>query len=177
MNFYSPFPMHGYHMKVAGAGIAFLGVLFFGWVFISGQPVSWLEFNFDEQIQFSLLILAFGLYTMAFSKEKVDDERVQRIRQVALRISFQLLVAIFIVFNFAALLGKFEVAYSLYLVIFALVFYHLVFHIALFRNPDWAFKDVTVAENFQMNRKFYIMYALVLVILFATIALVNYFRN
>jgi hypothetical protein len=62
------------------------------------------NFNNGEIIQELTLLTALGLYFVAFSKEKVDDDRVKAIRGKALQGGFGVLVAMMISLSFIAII-------------------------------------------------------------------------
>lgn len=93
-----------------------------------------------EEIELRLInvYILLSLLLAAFSKEKVDDERSQKIRYFSLKFTFNLLI-IFIAFNY---LFKFNFE-SIYLAISSLIIYLVIFYLANYFNPKFIFKEDT----------------------------------
>lgn len=164
-NTFSPSPLHGYSFKLVASIISLAGFVLFAWLKISGQPFSFIDLDFAGQEQGSLCFLALGLFLMAFSKEKVDDERVQLIRAAAMRLGFQILGSILLIWNFINIQkGIFEVPYTLELLTVSLLIYLLYFHGSLYFNLDVSGANNSVAENVRIKPKFYLIFIAVQVI-------------
>lgn len=105
---------------------------------------------------------------MAFSKEKIEDERVQKIRSSALRVSLGTLLGGMIAFLFTTFISNSELSITndslIVFILFALGVYHLFFHISLYFDPKWAYGDNSAMENIRKNKAFFIVYTLVTVI-------------
>ncbi|MFC5272115.1 hypothetical protein [Adhaeribacter terreus] len=170
----SPFPMNNFFFKSAGAIITLAGFLLFCWLKFTGQVLPVEAFNYDSQVQGSLWIFALGLFLMAFSKEKIDDERVQQIRAVAMRLGFQLLATMLIIINMSGIKkGIFEVPFTLELLIGCLLAYLLFFHASLYFNLNLSSADNSVSENMRIQPKFYLIFVVVQII---GLALLFFFR-
>lgn len=90
-------------------------------------------------------IIVFGLYMIMFSKETIDDERVQRIRYSLLKVNYTLTICGILCYISVTTLDKVE--FSIYIVFYiievVLIVYQLLFRYCLAVNPDWIFKETT----------------------------------
>jgi hypothetical protein len=100
--------------------------------------------NFEERIFiFNHYLISFSLVLIAFSGEGYDDERVQKIRYVLLRLFFALVIGAVLFYATLSTLERvlFSVFSLIYIVEGILIAYIFVFRICLLLNPDWVFKE------------------------------------
>lgn len=182
MRYFTLFPLQGYWGKFAGLAISTLALILIGIYKLTGPEFLNAVLPAGKQLGTLLWLFAMGLYFISFSKEKVDDERVQKIRYTALRgtglIVFGML---FISFSPMALNAKgiSEVAITdpIFLIFTALVLpllaYQVIFNIGLHLNPAWAFNDLGVEENIKKNRKFFLIYIILTALLLVGLVILN----
>lgn len=93
-----------------------------------------------------------SLFFVAFSKEKVDDERSKIIRYFSLKFTFGFLIdVIAIIYYF-----KFNIE-LIYIAISSLIVYLIVFYLANYYNPEFIFKEETKKDKRPMKVFFGIM--------------------
>jgi len=132
----------------------------------------------DKQFNMFFAATVFGMYMIAFSKEKNDDERVHIIRAKASQMSLMILTGSMIAMTLTAVTAKDSPmpADSLFLgslVAFGLGIYLVVFHIGLYFDPAWAYNDDTVIPNIKKNKLFFILYTIGVAIFFALVYLIH----
>ena len=137
--------MHGYKTKVAGLIIAGAGVAV--WVIHRFNSLNLVPDMTHEQHGYLIWwIVLFGLYMAAFSKEKNDDERVKAIRAKSMLVCFNLSMAVLMSMSMVLFLEDhmvFQAADIIILPTFCIVFYLLMFHIGLYFDSAWDFKEDT----------------------------------
>ncbi|MFI5205854.1 MAG: hypothetical protein ACHQVK_02845, partial [Candidatus Paceibacterales bacterium] len=170
-------PMSSHQTKIAGIIITPIALILLLIVKLHG-PFMFLSKPAPDR-QFSILFAAtvFGMYMIAFSKEKNDDERVHMIRAKALQMAFMILMVSLIAMAMAAATGKDDaLPGSIFLSSLAalgLGVYLIVFHIGLYFDPAWAYNDDTVIPNIKKNKTFFILYTIGAVIFFALVYLIH----
>ncbi|MBE9468115.1 MAG: hypothetical protein IMY72_07325 [Bacteroidetes bacterium] len=113
--------------------------LFFASFFIVLESVAALTGTIAD-IDFKLvnLYILVSLSLVAFSKEKVDDERSQKIRYFSLKFTFNLLIL------GLALIYLLELNFeTIYIAISSLIIYLVVFNLSNYFNPEFIFKEET----------------------------------
>src|SRR5688572_9074805 len=86
------FSFSSYHTKLTYAVLSFAGFLFAAWSAISAQPDIKIFANPNVRIGF--VLMSAGLFGMAFSQERIDDERVKEIRHVVMRNCLRFLLSV-----------------------------------------------------------------------------------
>lgn len=91
-NSFTAYPLQGYWGKVLGifSSILFL-ILFF--IFFNYEIVLFSKYSNQLHYEFCYLMFMFGLFMIAFSKEKIEDERIKFIRGKSYQIGFMLLIS------------------------------------------------------------------------------------
>jgi hypothetical protein len=163
------FPMASYPNKILGLVITTVGIISLA-VFAIHGPIEYISHPAGgRQFNLFLTILLFGMYLTAFSKEKNDDERVQAIRAKALQMAFGLLTGTMAAFSMASSLANVPMDADINVIscvaIFGLAIYLAVFHIGLYFDPAWTYNDDTVLVNIRKNKKFFVIYFSILIIL------------
>jgi hypothetical protein len=165
-NTFSPFPIHSYGYKVFSAFFTVAALGFLVWLSLTGNAIAGMGFSQPQQLKLATWLVTFGLFGVVFSKEKIEDERVSLVRQFVMGICFRLFLIMLISVNLVAILNpKFEVSYTLEMVLFCLAFYLVIFYGALFFNPGWVGAEPSVSENMRIKPKFYLIFALIQVAL------------
>lgn len=110
------------------------------------------------------MLTIIGLFIIAFSQEKVDDDRVKIIRGKALQVGFGILLAI--LFGLV-LISIFNTSFSLneandlsLIAIIVLIIYLLLFNIGLYYDSKWIYNNETVVSNIYKNKILFIGYIL-----------------
>ena len=154
-----------------GAGITLLSLIL---LILSAavnniNPFTGLNNNQFSQLLFLTAIL--GLFIIAFSKEKIDDERVKVIRRKALQGAFGYLMSMILSFSLAlTIMPGFDIDPGFLLICIAalaLISYLAIYYYALYFDPHWAYNEDTPAENFRKNKRFFLIYFSVSIVLFA----------
>lgn len=126
-----------------------------------------IKFIGDYDIIFRVLklLLAVFLYIIPFCKEKHDDERIIRIRGNSFRIAFGIIFSFLLAIEITSTL--FEIAlfieYSS-IVIFGAIVYIFIFNLS-FYSDKFYLSENTLAENINENKKFYIGYSVLMIII------------
>ena len=116
------------------------------------------EGNWEARIfMINHYVIIFGLIMLTYSKEKHDDERVQRIRYAVLKLSYVwTIIGISAYLIISTLLDRvgFNVFWITYIIEGILVLYQILFRILLSTNPEWIFR-----ESMPARRSFLILFA------------------
>ena len=170
-------PMSSYQTKIGGLIVTAVALVLLLIVKLHG-PLLFLPKPAPDK-QFTVLFVAviFGMYMIAFSKEKNDDERVHVIRAKALQMAFMILTGSLIAVAMTAATGKDDATPISELLgslaAFGLGTYLVVFHIGLYFDPAWAYNDDTVIPNIKKNKTFFIIYTIGVALFFALIYLIH----
>jgi len=174
------------HKKVAiiMAGIGFMLV---GVEFIT-RAVIIPKLSWGVHLHFCLLVMFTGLFSLAFCKEKVEDERVKLIRSKAMMQGFFFTCAVLLGFSLnvslfpviapgifdGTALNKDDLSYMGMLLMafpaFAIVSYLVLFNYGLRNDENWDYNDtVTPRENFRKNKKYILLRTLISLAILAAI--------
>lgn len=150
--------MYGYWGKVAGIIIAALGAI----MLITQKLTDFIiisKLSSAQHFNILLWITVLGLFTIAFSKEKHEDERVQQIRTRAFAFAFMMVTASTLAFAFAVnlmptvdeelaqgvTLTPAEIIELSRIMMFypavAVVIYLIMFHIGLYFDQTWDYEN------------------------------------
>ena len=142
--------MYDYRAKVVGMIVSAIGIL----AMIAEKIWTFSIFpklNPDQHYLLFLWCSLFGFFTMAFSKEKQEDERTKMIRYRAMQTAFYILISIMMSFTLVAtLLQKtlvLDVTDFYILLTVALLMYLFLFHIGLYFDFFWEYEDKEAMEN------------------------------
>ena len=172
-------PMSSYQMKIAGLIVTAVALVLLLIVQLHGPLLFLPKPAPEKQFNVFFVFVVFGMWTIAFSKEKNDDERVHVIRAKALQMAFMILTMVMLAIALTAATGKgsdIEQADSIFigsLVAFGLGIYLVVFHIGLYFDPAWAYNDDTVIPNITKNKTFFIFYLIGAVLFFVILYLTH----
>ena len=170
------FPMQGYYGKIIGIVISTISILL---LVLTNVFENFKLFNLltnSELFQFSFWFVLFGFYLIAFSKEKVDSERVRKIRSKSLQIAFGLLISLILSTSLLGILANTSVVLDRepflinlgielpFYAAFGLLVYLISFHIGLYFDPNWIYEKQsdTVVSNLKNNKMFFIVYTLIM---------------
>lgn len=180
MKSFTIFPMSNYKSKPIGLAITIVSLILLLIVSIHGALPFPSQANAEQQFDLFFAVATFGLYVIAWTKEKNEDERVQKIRAKAMQIAFGMFVIITLCPALVSIVADIQkhtsaINYSLSNVeligicAFILAIYLVVFYIGLLFDPAWIYADDTVMVNMRKNKKFFIVYVLALIVLFLLI--------
>lgn len=114
------------------------------------------EGNWETRIfMINHYVIIFGLIMLTYSKEKRDDERVQRIRYMVLKLSYVWTIIGISVYLVISTLDRvqFNVFWIAYIIEGVLILYQILFRIFLSTNPGWIFR-----ENMPVRRSFIVLF-------------------
>lgn len=149
-------------MAIGGAGLIALVVQKFTHFTVTEKLSS------DQHYNILLWITLAGLFTMAYSHEKVEDERVKQIRAKALAIAFMMETAAAMAFGFAMSIGAEKAGLDkevmdaaayiewgrlfMFFPAVAIAMHLIIFHIGLYFDQHWDYSDhITVWQNLKKN--------------------------
>ena len=173
MKYFTLFPLQGYWGKWAG-GITAFSALVTG-ALVIGMKMTFLNDLIDPNLQEIWLtwLFALGLFILSFSKEKIDDERVQRIRYVALR-GASMMGFMTTLFVFSPIIwqagpdGTFQPDLEMPLSVlpFAilqcltipLLTFQIIFNLGLYQDGNWAYNDLGAEENLRKNPWLFVIF-------------------
>jgi hypothetical protein len=159
--------MYNYKGKIWGMAIA--GICLVALLIQKFSHFTIIEkLNSDQHYNVLVWLTLFGLFIMAYSHEKVEDERVKQIRAKALAIAFMIETASFMAFGFALSLTAQKagldkevmdaaayVEWGRLLMFFpavAIAMHLIIFHIGLYFDQHWDYSDdITVWQNLKKN--------------------------
>lgn len=181
-----------YTSKLIGIGMTLVGV----GLSIAEYATSFVVFKkFSPAIHlnFFLWFMLFGLFMIAFSKEKHEDERVKLIRSKAMMQAFLISSAAMMGFGFnVSLFPVFSpkdfigATYSMddyaamgrilmFFPCFSIVSYLATFNFGLHFDQHWEYEDdISIKDNFKKNKKYIIIRILLTLVIFA---IINYIIN
>ena len=149
-------------MIMAGVGLTALLVQKFTHFTVTGK------LNSGQHYNILLWVTLAGLFTMAYSHEKVEDERVKQIRARALAIAFMVETAAIMAFGFALSIAAQKagmdnevmdaaayIEWGRLLMFFpavAIAMHLIIFHVGLYFDQHWDYSDhITVWDNLKKN--------------------------
>lgn len=147
--------MYDYRGKVAGMIIGAVGALLV--IIQKLAPFNvFRSLEMEQHYYLSLLLTISGLFLIAFSMEKHEDERVKKIRAGAMLLVTGLLIGLLLALSFTGIvIGDFDLAPELLMGIagFYLVFYLVVFHTGLYTDILWQYDadEIPIGENIRRN--------------------------
>ncbi len=147
--------MYDYRGKVAGMVIAAVGSMLV--IIQKLAPFNvFRSMNAEQHYYLSAWITVVGLFSIAFSMEKHEDERVKKIRAGAMQLVIGLLIGLLLALSFTGIvIGDFDLAPEMLIAIagFYLVFYLVVFHIGLYTDILWQYDadEIPIVENIKKN--------------------------
>jgi hypothetical protein len=150
--------MWGYKGKIGGIVLAGIGLLS-----LIVQKLTHFtiieKWNSAQHFNLLLWVTLLGLYTIIFSKEKIEDERVQHIRVKSLMYAFTLTIGLTLVFAFNVTLMPtqdpgmvngtaltaddiIEIGrMMMFLPAVAMAIYLVMFHVGLYFDDAWDYED------------------------------------
>lgn len=161
-------------MKIGNAILSLIGLLYVIWLSVSKESIPDMGFTHEQQIRLGFLIITWGLFEMAFSEEKIDDERVQEVRKAIMRIFLRSMLAVLLMISLWTVTETgFDSKNILNLTLASLILYHIAFNAALYLNPSWITTEPKFTPDKRIQPKFY----LILTIVFAIFAALVFWLN
>lgn len=161
-------PLHSYKMKLVGILFSVISIVLM--VIISYVDNFSLISEFDKDTQFYLFLWVNGaaLFTIAFSREKVEDERISMIRGRTFITTAGGMFATLLAFSFVSLIYKLQPIRAVeifpFLTNFFLIFHLLVFYFRIYFNVEIPLHEVTVMQNIRNNKRIYIIYVIIYIV-------------
>ncbi|KAA9325019.1 hypothetical protein [Adhaeribacter soli] len=182
MNYFTLFPLQGYWGKFVGLAISIVSLLLLLIYTLAGPTFLLKVFSPEKQLVSLLWLFSIGLFMLSFSKEKIDDERVQLVRYTALR-GMVLMCFIGLFSSFSPLMiddlgmslmakGS-TLALVLMVIVAPLLTYQVIFNIGLHLNTDWVYNDLSAEDNLKKNPKFFLFYIIFITLLLTGILILN----
>ena len=183
MNRFTIFPMNGHWGKLAGGIIATLSAFLMLLIAISDVIPERILAK-ELQLPIMLWSMGVGLFLMTFSKERREDERVIRIRYMALRGLAMLFgisqIALFMpmiigVPNATLEFLKDPVQVIIFALIIPLMIYQAIFHFGLYFDPEWAHTNGTGEMNLRESKimRWILIVPLLVAVIFVLIGILN----
>lgn len=161
--------MNDYRTKVAGMITAGTGV-----VLTAVQKLTHFtvlkKLDVTQHSYLCMWVAVAGLYLMAFSREKYEDERVKKIRSGSVQIVIMLMMGMLLAISLTGIISKdldFPPEVLMIIAAFYLIFYLIVFHIGLYYDKMWNYDadEVGIKENIKKNSWVNILFAILAVII------------
>jgi cell division protein FtsW (lipid II flippase) len=130
--------------KKIGLAVTAIGLLML--IAIIVWSPEWDEPGYIDKVLFPLhLIIIFGLMMLTFSKEKIDDEGVQKIRYFVTKFCFRLLIVLIPTYLIITNLDR--MAFSAYPIFYIiegmLILFQILFRIGLKQSPKMMYSEPT----------------------------------
>lgn|GEM_PF-974842 len=172
------FPLSSYRNKIYGLVVTIVSLLLSFVISVHGA-LPLIKTDANNQFNLFLGVAVFGLFVIAWSKEKIEDERVGLIRAKAMQLGFGItvgpLISISLCSSLVAIKGKEVMTFYgsdiLLFPAFGLIIYLVVFYVGLLFDPSWVYNNDTVVVNIKKNKQFFIIYSICAIILFVLIFL------
>ena len=163
MKNFTLFPLQSYRTKLAGITITVISLILIGIEKMSGI-IAGDKLKTQKFIQIATLLIIIGLFLVIFSKEKIDDDRVKKVRLKSLQLGFATTLAIIISLIFVSIVHpafSFGVIHDLSMIsLISLIVYLLFFNIGLYFDLNELYNDDTSLANVNKNRLFFLVYTL-----------------
>jgi hypothetical protein len=172
MNNYTLMPLYGYRLKYPGIALSVISVTALFFVNKIYALSLFDGFNKIDYYTLCLLLSGIGLFYIAFSKERNEDERIAIIRDKTFRMSFATVVACFMAITIPQmfLIGDYNSSkmisiskvYAMFMFLLNLCLLNqvVVFYFRIYTNSDMKSYDFTVIENIKNNKTLYSFFGL-----------------
>lgn len=168
MSNYALMPFHSFKVKLVGIVFSLISIVLM--VIISYVDNFSLISEFDKDTQFYLFLWVNGaaMFTIAFSKEKVEDERISLIRDRTFVSTAGGMFATLLAFSLVSVIYHLEPMKAgeifPFLTNFFLIFHLLVFYYRIYFNVEIPLHEVTVMQNIRNNKRIYIIYVIIYIV-------------
>jgi uncharacterized membrane protein len=160
-------PLNNYTFKIFGIGVTVLTLV---------VAIPFTIFGIESiPTNVFMIFLTMGLVIISTSKEKIEDERIQKIRGHASRVSFTYVISLLVALGITQQFSSKDIVNNpLLIAAFGLCLYIFLFHFSLRKDFFLIDKDETIAESVKRNKGFYMIYmimsiAIMLLMLFRLI--------
>lgn len=144
--------MYDYRGKIAGVIVSVVGLAgifserLFHWVMLK-------KFTWQQHLALWQWVTLFGLFIIAYSKEKYDDDRAKAIRLKALQIAFMLQQSVTLAMGLTGSIAREPMDGPILFIIgaFGIITYLLLFHVGLYFDVLWDFDDSSRSRNIFKN--------------------------
>ncbi len=172
MDNYTLMPLYGHKFKPVGLIFIIISFSLFFFTDKICQLALFHNFSKTDCITLLMCLIVIGLYFIAFSKEKYEDERTSLIRDKTFRVSFVTVVSALIAVTLTQMVflsdfsGDKLITISkvhqlfMFLAILSLLTHLIIFYYRLFTNSDTSSYDFTVMENIRNNKLLYAFFAI-----------------
>jgi nitrate reductase gamma subunit len=175
------YPMSSYQTKIGGLIATAVALVLLAIVKLHGPFLFLTKPAPEHQADLLLAATVAGMYMVAFSKEKNDDERVHAIRAKSMQSALMILIGSMVAMAITTATGKgqapgetmIDSTFLSAICAFGLSIHLILFHVGLYFDPAWAYNDDTVIPNIKKNKKFFIIYTIAVVLLFAVVFLIH----
>lgn len=157
------FPLINAKYKLLGLALAFISLSL-----LITEKITEIKFvnslSLQQHMQFIFLVMIISLFLVAFTKEKLDDDRVKIVRNKSFQLAFGFILSIIIAFSLVSTIHP-ELSTSgqndLNLIaLIGLIFYLIAFNIGLYSDPNWIYNTGTLIENVEKHKIIFIIYVL-----------------
>ena len=161
-------PLSSYKTKIGGLVLALAALVLNIILNINGDINILGEFDSARLSDISSLLILIGLFMVAFSKEKIDDERIKELRARAFRFAFMMMNSVIISYSLVtslktnSLKGTLDITYFAWL---GLLCYLGFFYLTKYFDPMGIYNDEAALTNIRRHKKFFLIWAGVLVLL------------
>jgi len=153
MKTFTPFPLANYWTKVLGLVLFSLAALLGLLLYIVPPATTLLDYPFEQQLETIGWTLGLGMFFIAISKEKIDDERVAQIRATSYRITFSILSLSVFFWGARNIRELGSTTFDpLLLFISYLGTYLLVFYLGILRDPKGYYGAQDGDQNWKNDR-------------------------
>jgi hypothetical protein len=174
MKNFTLFPLQNHRNKLIGIIITTLSIVFV--VFAKMGIVINVNLTIQQIFQILNLTTIIGLFLIVFSKEKIDDERVKKIRLKSLQFGFGMILSLIISLIFVSIIHpafSFDGTHDLSLIsLICLIAYLIFFNAGIYFDLKEIYIDDTVLTNINKNRVFFIFYTLGLLLIVILLILI-----
>lgn len=176
MKAYSLMPLQSHKMKLVGIIISTLAITAMVIENLTGKLLLIDGFDVNRHFYFLFLLNSIGLYTIAFSKEKIEDERVQVLRDKTFRASFGLTMSTMLALSITYLFMSVQSEVKLweifpFMATLMLSFHLIIFNIRLYTNNIIEEGEVSLFQNIKNHKAFFIVFVVLNIILLAILLL------
>ena len=127
------FPLLSHRFKVVGLLITLAAIAILVLQIITGEFFIQ-SFAENQQSQLLFLLISFGLYITAFSKESLDDYRIKRIRNKSAQAGFILTLSTVISFSLVSILRQLPSSQTSlpFILLIGILFYLIIFNFKVY---------------------------------------------
>lgn len=151
MDYLNLSPLSSYRFKLVGICITVLTVIVLAVFSILGIE------SIPNNI--FMIFITMGLITISTSKEKIEDERIQKIRGYSSRVSFTYIISVLIALGVTQQLSSKEIVNNpLLIAAIGLCIYIYIFHFSIRKDFLLIHKEESLSESLKRNKGFYLIY-------------------